>query len=163
MARLPSSDTIQQDKAAVLVYLRMKHKDPIKGFVLCGVVGVSKHFPFLLGTVLTIPCIFFLGHHSRGTSTLTHHTAGWLTCTYIDPFRTVCHNVLVGSVSFASPGAKALHNASTAQEITVISPSAANFEFRVRILFFFSLLPCIHLGSFLFIFLALARSLTNAS
>ncbi|KIM40901.1 hypothetical protein M413DRAFT_445672 [Hebeloma cylindrosporum] len=78
-------DTIQQDKAAVLVYLRMKHKDPNKAYVLCGVVGVSG---------------------------------------------TVCHNVLVGSVAFASPGAKALHNASTAQEITVITPSAANFEFR---------------------------------
>ncbi|KJA23228.1 hypothetical protein HYPSUDRAFT_185260 [Hypholoma sublateritium FD-334 SS-4] len=74
-------DTIQQDKAAVLVYLRMKHKDPFRGYVLCGVS------------------------------------------------RTVVHNVLVGSVSFASPG-KALHNASTAQEITVITESAANFEFR---------------------------------
>ncbi|KAH9480721.1 hypothetical protein JR316_0007321 [Psilocybe cubensis] len=30
-------DTIQQDKAAVLVYLRMKHKDRCKGYVLCGV------------------------------------------------------------------------------------------------------------------------------
>ncbi|KAF9448721.1 hypothetical protein P691DRAFT_29699 [Macrolepiota fuliginosa MF-IS2] len=75
-------DTIQQDKAAVLVYLRMKHKDPYKGYILCGIS------------------------------------------------RTVVHNVLVGSVSFASPGAKALHNASTAQEITVISPSAHNFQFR---------------------------------
>ena len=42
------------------------------------------------------------------------------------------HNVLVGSVSFASPGAKALHNASTAQEITVITESASNFQFKVR-------------------------------
>ena len=47
-------------------------------------------------------------------------------------FRTVVHNVLVGSVSFASPGAKALHNASTAQEITVITESAASFQFKVR-------------------------------
>ncbi len=45
-------------------------------------------------------------------------------------YRTVVHNVLVGSVSFASP-AKALHNASTAQEITVITPSAHNLSFRV--------------------------------
>ncbi|THU97110.1 hypothetical protein K435DRAFT_663243, partial [Dendrothele bispora CBS 962.96] len=73
-------DTIRQDKAACLVYLRMKHKDPYKGYILCGIV--------------------------------------------------ICHNVLVGSVSFASPGAKALHNASTAQEITVISPTPHNFEFR---------------------------------
>ena len=69
MTRVPTSDTIQQDKAAVLVYLRMKHKDPIKGYVLCGVVGVSNHFPFSLGTVLTIPRLVY---HSRGTLTLTH-------------------------------------------------------------------------------------------
>ncbi|KAF7768294.1 hypothetical protein Agabi119p4_7537 [Agaricus bisporus var. burnettii] len=75
-------DTIQQDKAAVLVYLRMRHKDPYKGYILCGIS------------------------------------------------RTVVHNVLVGSVSFASPGAKALQNASTAQEITVISPTSHNFQFR---------------------------------
>ncbi|TFK63045.1 hypothetical protein BDN72DRAFT_339602 [Pluteus cervinus] len=75
-------DTIQQDKAAVLAYLRMRHKDPYKGYILCGIS------------------------------------------------RTVVHNVLVGSVSFASPGAKALHNASTAQEIEVVTPSALNFQFR---------------------------------
>ncbi|KAF9465271.1 hypothetical protein BDZ94DRAFT_1214751 [Collybia nuda] len=78
-------DTISQDKAAVLVYLRMKHKNPHQGYVLCGIVT---------------------------------------------PLRTVVHNVLVGSVSFASPGAKALHNASTAQEITVISPSASHFQIK---------------------------------
>ena len=49
-----------------------------------------------------------------------------------NPTRTVVHNVLVGSVSFASSGAKALHNASTAQEITVITPSARDLSFRVR-------------------------------
>jgi hypothetical protein len=38
----------------------------------------------------------------------------------------------VGSVSFASPGPRAMHNASTAQEIEVITPSAKDFEFRVR-------------------------------
>jgi hypothetical protein len=31
-------------------------------------------------------------------------------------------------------GPKAMHNASTAQEVTIITPSAANFEFRVRII-----------------------------
>jgi hypothetical protein len=46
--------------------------------------------------------------------------------------RTVAWNVLVGSVSFAAMGPKAMHNASTAQEVTIITPSAANFEFRVR-------------------------------
>ncbi|TDL22159.1 hypothetical protein BD410DRAFT_723382, partial [Rickenella mellea] len=75
-------DTIRQDKAAVIAYLRLRHKDPYKGYILCAVS------------------------------------------------RTIVHNVTVGSVSFASPGAKAMHNASTAQEITIISPSAANFEFR---------------------------------
>ncbi len=45
------------------------------------------------------------------------------------------HNILVGSVSFASPG-KALHNPSTFQEITVITESAANFEFHVCFFFF---------------------------
>lgn len=45
--------------------------------------------------------------------------------------RTVCQNVLVGSVSFASPGPKAMHNASTAQEVTIITPTARDFEFRV--------------------------------
>ncbi|KAF5377880.1 hypothetical protein D9615_006673 [Tricholomella constricta] len=74
-------DTIRKDKAAVLVYLRMKHKIPSRGYVLCGIS------------------------------------------------RTVVHNVLVGSVSFASPG-KAMHNASTAQEIEVITPDAANFQMR---------------------------------
>ncbi|KAJ3747588.1 hypothetical protein DFH05DRAFT_1533776 [Lentinula detonsa] len=74
-------DTIKQDKAACLVYIRMKHKDPNKGYILCGVS------------------------------------------------RTIVHNITVGSVSYANSGAKALHNASTAQEITVISPTP-ELEFR---------------------------------
>ncbi|KAI0953093.1 hypothetical protein AcW1_007411 [Taiwanofungus camphoratus] len=74
--------TITQDRAAVLAYLRLRHKDPYKGYVLCAIS------------------------------------------------RTVCQHVLVGSVSFASPGPKAMHNASTAQEITIITPHAKNFEFR---------------------------------
>ncbi|OCH87723.1 hypothetical protein OBBRIDRAFT_135849 [Obba rivulosa] len=74
--------TIKQDQAAVLVYMRMRHKDPTKGYILCAIS------------------------------------------------RTVCQNVLVGSVSFASPGPKAMHNASTAQEVTIITPTAKDFEFR---------------------------------
>ncbi|KZT11845.1 uncharacterized protein LAESUDRAFT_754395 [Laetiporus sulphureus 93-53] len=74
--------TITQDRAAVLAYLRMKHKDPYKGYILCAIS------------------------------------------------RTVCQNVLVGSVSYASPGPKAMHNASTAQEVRIITPSAKDFEFR---------------------------------
>ncbi|KAG1818686.1 uncharacterized protein BJ212DRAFT_1479676 [Suillus subaureus] len=75
-------DTIREDKAAALAYLRLKHKDPFKGYILCAVS------------------------------------------------RTVAHNVLVGSVSFATPGGKALQNISTAQEVEVVTPSAKNFELR---------------------------------
>ena len=95
------SDTISQDKAAVLAYLRMRHKDPYKGYVLCGIVRAP----------LSRPC-------TRCSTTLFQS-------------RTVVHNVLVGSVSFASPGPKAMHNASTAQEVEIVTPSATNFEFRV--------------------------------
>jgi hypothetical protein len=35
------STTISQDKAAVLAYLRLKHKDPYKGYVLCAIVRTS--------------------------------------------------------------------------------------------------------------------------
>ncbi|KIK96447.1 hypothetical protein PAXRUDRAFT_308222 [Paxillus rubicundulus Ve08.2h10] len=75
-------DTIRQDKAAVIAYLRIKHKDPFKGYILCAVS------------------------------------------------RTVVHNVLVGSISLAIPGPKAFQNASTAQEVVVLTPSAKDFEFR---------------------------------
>ncbi|RDX49966.1 hypothetical protein OH76DRAFT_1403214 [Lentinus brumalis] len=74
--------TISADQAAVLAYLRMKHKDPYRGYILCGIS------------------------------------------------RTVCQNVLVGSVSFAAPGPKAMHNASTAQEVKIITPTAKDLEFR---------------------------------
>ena len=33
--------TITQDQAAVLVYLRLRHKDPCKGYVLCAIVSIS--------------------------------------------------------------------------------------------------------------------------
>jgi len=33
-----NSDTIKQDKAAVLAYLRLRHKDPTRGYILCCVV-----------------------------------------------------------------------------------------------------------------------------
>ncbi|KAG5717425.1 hypothetical protein E4T56_gene7686 [Termitomyces sp. T112] len=72
-------DTIVKDKAAVLLYLRMKHKIHSRGYILCGIS------------------------------------------------RTVVHNVLVGSVSFANP-TKAMHNASTAQEIEIVSPTSPNFQ-----------------------------------
>ncbi|KAJ7913556.1 hypothetical protein B0H13DRAFT_2004819 [Mycena leptocephala] len=75
-------ETILSDKAAAMVYMRLKHRDAHKGYLLCAVS------------------------------------------------RTVVHDRVVGSVSFASPGGEALHTSSTAQEITVITPAAANFEFR---------------------------------
>ncbi|KAF8125185.1 hypothetical protein EV363DRAFT_1270219 [Boletus edulis] len=75
-------DTIRQDKAAVIAYLRLKHKDPFKGYILCAVS------------------------------------------------RTVVHNVIVGSISLAVPGPKAFQNASTAQEVVVVTPTATDFEFR---------------------------------
>ncbi|KAF8073971.1 hypothetical protein FPV67DRAFT_1778536 [Lyophyllum atratum] len=89
-------ETIRQDKAAVVLYLRMKHKIPSRGYILCGVSICSERTRQLPSDPLT---------------------------------RTVVHNVLVGSVSFASPG-KAMHNASTAQEIEVVTPSATNFQFK---------------------------------
>ncbi|KAJ7143577.1 hypothetical protein C8R43DRAFT_569071 [Mycena crocata] len=75
-------ETILSDKAAAVAYMRLKHKDAHKGYLL--------------------------------------NAVSW----------TVVHDRVVGSVTFASPGGKALHNSSTAQEITVITPAASNFEFR---------------------------------
>lgn len=37
-----TSDTIAQDKAAVLAYLRLRHKDPLRGYILCCVVSVAN-------------------------------------------------------------------------------------------------------------------------
>ena len=86
----------------MLAYLRLKHKDPYKGYVLCAIVRYTTFSaPIVMNALLQS--------------------------------RTVAWNVLVGSVSFASMGPKAMHNASTAQEVTIITPSAANFEFRVRV------------------------------
>lgn len=51
------SDTIQQDKAAVLVYLRMRHKDPYRGYVLCGVVGaILTSLPRILSLIVAPFC-----------------------------------------------------------------------------------------------------------
>ncbi|KAJ7034015.1 hypothetical protein C8F04DRAFT_1221517 [Mycena alexandri] len=80
-------ETIRSDKAAAMAYMRLKHKDAHKGYLLCAV-------------------------------------------SLIPSSRTVVYDRVVGSVSFASPGGEALHYSSTAQEITVITPAASNFEFR---------------------------------
>jgi hypothetical protein len=44
---LMPSTTISQDKAAVLAYLRLKHKDPYKGYILCAIVRNTKFRPIL--------------------------------------------------------------------------------------------------------------------
>ena len=41
------STTISQDKAAVLAYLRLKHKDPYKGYILCAIVRNTMFRPIL--------------------------------------------------------------------------------------------------------------------
>jgi hypothetical protein len=41
LTSIPST-TISQDKAAVLAYLRLKHKDPYKGYILCAIVRNTK-------------------------------------------------------------------------------------------------------------------------
>lgn len=107
---LVNSDTIAQDKAAVLVYLRLRHKDPLRGYVLCCVVRMADDVPYV--------CLRLSSNQSR----------------------TIVHTVTAGSVSFAQPGPKAMHNASTAQEVQIVSPTATNFQFRVGISDFLFLL-----------------------
>ena len=45
--------------------------------------------------------------------------------------RTVAQNVLVGSVSYASEGARAMRNVSTASAVEVVTPYAKHLAFRV--------------------------------
>ncbi|EIM91416.1 uncharacterized protein STEHIDRAFT_118479 [Stereum hirsutum FP-91666 SS1] len=73
-------DTVRKDKAAAIAYIRLRHKDASKGYVMC---------------VTT---------------------------------RTVAHDVLVGSVSIAMMGPKAMHYASTAQEVKIVTPAAWRFN-----------------------------------
>lgn len=46
------------------------------------------------------------------------------------------HNALIGSISFARPGPKALHTAATAQEVLFLTPTAQQMQlsFQVRLL-----------------------------
>ena len=48
------SETIRQDKAAVIAYLRLKHKDPFKGYLLCSVVS-RAHPSSSCGSLLIVP------------------------------------------------------------------------------------------------------------
>lgn len=52
------SNTIRQDKAAVLAYLRMKHKDRLKGYVLCAVVS----FVFVTWYETLTVCLTLVSH-----------------------------------------------------------------------------------------------------
>ena len=61
----PASDTIKQDKAAVLVYLRMKHKNPNQGYVLCGIVSIASLFD--LREFTDISGFFSPGQHQNHT------------------------------------------------------------------------------------------------
>lgn len=88
----------------MLAYLRLRHKDPLRGFVLCCVVCVPPILPYMFAN----------------------------RC-HVNQSRTIVHTVTVGSVSFAQAGPKAMHNASTAQEVQIISPTATDFQFRVSI------------------------------
>ncbi|KAF8526092.1 hypothetical protein JB92DRAFT_2873302 [Gautieria morchelliformis] len=46
--------------------------------------------------------------------------------------RSMVHNALIGSISFAKPGAKALHTAATAQEVTFLTPFAPHVQLEFR-------------------------------
>lgn len=72
-----------------------------------------------------------LSRHTVSVRSLLLNISGQIFIVDFQFLRTIVHNVTVGSVSFANSGSKALHNASTAQEITVISPTP-ELEFRVR-------------------------------
>lgn len=119
ISHVRSSDTIQQDKAAVLAYLRMKHKDPYKGYVLCAIVSSSLS-RFVSSLMIIIHAVqdscarctcgkrvLCLGRR-QGPSYMYQNTMSGLT------------KVL-----------QAFHNNSTAQEVTVITQYAKDFQLRV--------------------------------
>ncbi|KAF7314707.1 PAS domain-containing protein [Mycena kentingensis (nom. inval.)] len=76
------NQTILEDRAASILYMRLKHKDAYKGYLVCAVS------------------------------------------------RTIVCDVIVGSVSFAPPGGATLSTSSTAQDVFVVTPAAANFHCR---------------------------------
>lgn len=43
------------------------------------------------------------------------------------------YNALIGSISFAKPGAKALHTAATAQEVAFLTPTAPHMQLEFRV------------------------------
>lgn len=75
-------DTIREDKAAAVAYLRVKNQED-----------------------QYVPCVIQ---------------------------RSMVYNALIGSISFAKPGAKALHTAATAQEVTICTPSMLDSQLEFR-------------------------------
>jgi len=49
-----TSDTIREDKAAALAYLRLKHKNPFKGYILCAFVSNNPSIIHLMNLIYEI-------------------------------------------------------------------------------------------------------------
>ena len=100
------SDTIREDKAAAVAYLRVKNQEG--HYVTCVIVSAS--------VVFRVGFIFLLCRQQRS----------------------MVYNALIGSISFAKPGAKALHTAATAQEVTICTPALPH---HMQLAFRVSLIP----------------------
>ncbi|KAJ6585402.1 hypothetical protein B0H19DRAFT_1368750 [Mycena capillaripes] len=109
-------ETILSDKAAAMAYMRLKHRDAHKGYLLCAVVS-SIFISFNSCSFDRCPWLRVVANSGKVTRSFRH------------PRSSPEYSKTSFSVSFASPG-ESLHTSSTAQEITVITPAAANFEFR---------------------------------
>ncbi|CAK5270642.1 unnamed protein product [Mycena citricolor] len=110
------SDVILADKAATIAYVRLKHKDAHKGYIVCALVRPTwcplhpRHL---------IRCPGSDGGHRPVDRKVCARTS-----------LSVLDDLPYSSVSFAHPGGEALHINSTAQEVVVISTAASNFEFQ---------------------------------
>ncbi|CAK5283921.1 unnamed protein product [Mycena citricolor] len=110
------SDVILADKAATIAYVRLKHKDAHKGYIVCALVRPTW-------------CPFHPRHLIRCSgSDGGHRPVDRKVCARTS--LSVLNNLPYSSVSFAHPGGEALHINSTAQEVVVISTTASNFEFQ---------------------------------
>lgn len=92
---------IDEDKAACLMYHRIPYADISKGYMLCSVVGIYDCSTLAVADYGYIKTISRAGQH------------------------------LIGACSPATSETKAMHYASTASEVIVITPSAARLAFRV--------------------------------
>ena len=85
---------------AILAYLRMKHKDPYKGYILCGIVSQFR-FPLLLPLTFDplleqfVPTVFILDRFSVNCGILycsndsLISTMTCMGCSFFD--MTACH------------------------------------------------------------------------